>query len=195
MIELNADGSLPGDETHIRFWLGAQEGEFFLNFLTTDNVAAHAKLVADIETGDAFVRWLTDWVHKDQINKIRSAGPGKGKLGVRVFQADYGRFPGLLLGGHLDTHPHHESYIEQRPYFRGWIGERVYFQPNKKDSPIKRHIDKLPNAELDSATIRDWYEKCQPVGSGSTGISRMLCIALEALAEQKGISLPKAQGL
>lgn len=41
----------------------------------------------------------------------------------------------------------------------------------------------------------DWYEKCQPVGSGPLGMMRMLCAAIEEIAEQRGLQLPEPQGL
>lgn len=41
----------------------------------------------------------------------------------------------------------------------------------------------------------DWYEKCQPVGSGPIVMCRMLCAMIEQVANQRGLELPPPSGL
>lgn len=56
-----------------------------------------------------------------------------------------------------------------------------------------KHIDAI--GELTDEAVIDWYEKCQPTGSGPLAVLRMLCIALEDIARQRGIDLPPAKGV
>ena len=58
-----------------------------------------------------------------------------------------------------------------------------------------RHVQYYGPDGLTDEILIDWYEKCQPVGSGPLGIARMLCAVIEELAAQRGIELPPAQGL
>jgi len=48
---------------------------------------------------------------------------------------------------------------------------------------------------IKTSALIDWYTKCQPVGSGPTGIMRMLCAAIEEIADMRGIELPPASGV
>ena len=43
--------------------------------------------------------------------------------------------------------------------------------------------------------LQDWYEKCQPEGSGPLGIMRMLCATIEQVAKERGFELTQPKGL
>ena len=70
---------------------------------------------------------------------------------------------------------------------------------NRDIKPIGRNhrqtifcFDSLAGKETFSEEIlNDWYRMCKPKGPGPLGLCRMLCAALEEIAELKGISLPK----
>jgi len=47
----------------------------------------------------------------------------------------------------------------------------------------------LPNGKFDEAILRQWYDICQPSGSGPLGEMRLICALIEEIAELKGIDL------
>lgn len=57
---------------------------------------------------------------------------------------------------------------------------------------MKLHKDTL---DTSNESLKDWYEKCQPTGSGPTGIMRMLCALIEEIAEIKGFELTEPRGV
>lgn len=51
------------------------------------------------------------------------------------------------------------------------------------------------NGVVSDEVLIDWYERCQPVGSGPIGMCRMLCAMIEQIAMQRGLELPPPKGL